>query len=64
MDKSERTKLEQRIALNEEKQSLYVMRASETILLILHGGLNKMKQDGRVMVLDESQLRSYTVVYV
>ena len=27
MDKSERTKLEQRIALNEEKQSQYTMRA-------------------------------------
>ena len=27
MDKSERTKLEQRIALNEEKQSQYAMRA-------------------------------------
>ena len=27
MDKNERTKLEQQIALNEEKQSQYVMRA-------------------------------------
>ena len=53
MDKSEQTKLEQRIALDEEKWSLYVMRALKTILSILHRGFNKMKQDGRVMVLDE-----------
>ena len=53
MDKGERTKLEQRIALNEEKQSQYVMRASKTILSILHRGFDKIKQDGRVMVLDE-----------
>ena len=45
--------MEQRIALNEEKQSLYVMQASKTILSILHRGFDKMKQDGRVMVLDE-----------
>ena len=32
MDKNEQTKLEQRIAFNEEKQSLYIMRASEPIL--------------------------------
>ena len=53
MDKSERTKLEQRIAFNEEKWSQYVMRASKTILSILHRGFDKIKQDGRVMVLDE-----------
>ena len=29
------------------------MRASKTILLILHRGFNKIKQDGRVMVLDQ-----------
>ena len=29
------------------------MRASKTILSILHGGFDKIKQDGRVMVLDE-----------
>ena len=29
------------------------MRASKTILSILHRGFNKIKQDGRVMVLDE-----------
>ena len=40
------------------------MRASKTILLILHRGFDKIKQDGRVMVLDGRQLRNYTVVYV
>ena len=29
------------------------MRASKTILSILHRGFNKIKQGGRVMVLDE-----------
>ena len=29
------------------------MRASKTILWILHRGFDKMKQDGKVMVLDE-----------
>ena len=52
-NKDERTKLEQRIAFNEEKRSLYVMRASKTILSILHRGFDKIKQDGNVMVLDE-----------
>ena len=53
MDKHERTKLEQRIAFNEEKRSLYNMRTSKTILSILHKGFSKIKQDGRVMVLDQ-----------
>ena len=53
MDKNERMKLEQRIALNEEKRSLYIMRASKIILLILHRGFNKIKQGGKVMVFDE-----------
>ena len=53
MDKNEQTKLEQRIAFNEEKQSLYITRASKTILSILHRGFDKIKQGGRVMVLDE-----------
>ena len=52
-NKDERTKLEQRIAFNEERQSLYVMRASKTILSILHRGFDKIKQDCKVMVLDE-----------
>ena len=53
MDKNERMKLEQQIAPNEEKQSQYIMRALKTIILILHRGFEKIKQDGRVMVLDE-----------
>ena len=53
MDKNEKTKLEQQIALNEEKQSQYIMRASKTIISILHRGFDKIKQDGKVMVLDE-----------
>ena len=52
-NKDERTKLEQQIAFNEKKQRLYVMRASKTIISILHRGFEKIKQDGKVMVLDE-----------
>ena len=53
MNKDERTKLEQRIAFNEKKQGVYIMRASKTIISILHRGFDKIKQDGKVMVLDE-----------
>ena len=53
MDKDERTKLEQRIAFNEKKQGVYIMRASKTIISILHRGFNKIKQEGKVMVLDQ-----------
>ena len=53
INKDERTKLEQKIAFNEKKQGLYIMRASKMILSILHRGFDKIKQDGRVMVLDE-----------
>ena len=53
MNKNERTKLEQQIALNKEKQNQYIMRASKTIISILHKGFDKIKEDGRVMVLDE-----------
>ena len=52
-NKDERTKLEQRIAFNEKKQGVYIMRASKTIISILHRGFNKIKQDGKVMVIDE-----------
>ena len=52
-NKVERTKLEQQIAFNEKKQGLYIMRASKTIISILHRGFDKIKEDGRVMVLDE-----------
>ena len=34
-------------------RGLYIMRASKTVLSILHRGFDKIKQDGRVMVLDE-----------
>ena len=44
---------EQRIAFSEEKQNLYIMRASKTILSMLHRGFDKIKQGGRVMILDE-----------
>ena len=52
-NKDEQTKLEQRIAFNEKKQGEYIMRASKTIISILHRGFNKIKQDGKVMVIDE-----------
>ena len=65
MDRNERTKLEQQIALNEEKQSQYIMRASKTIISILHRGFEKIKQDGRVMVLDEkSAEKLYNRLYL
>ena len=44
MNKDEITKLGQRIAFNEKKQGLYIMRASKTILSILHRGFDKIKQ--------------------
>ena len=56
-NKDERTKLEQQIAFNEKKQGLYIMRASKTILSILHRGFDEIKQDGRVMVLDEKSAK-------
>ena len=52
MNKDEIAKLGQQTAFNEEIQGLYIMRASKTILLILHRGFDKIKQGGRVMVLD------------
>ena len=51
-NKDEQTKLEQWIAFDEKKQGLYIMRALKTILSILHRGFDKIKQDGKVMVLD------------
>ena len=53
MNKDRRTKLEQQIVFNKKKQELYIMRASKTIISILHRRFDKIKQDGRVMVLDE-----------
>ena len=52
-NEDERTKLEQLIVFNKKKQVEYIMRASKTIISILHRGFEKIKQDGRVMVLDE-----------
>ena len=52
-NKDERSKLERQIAFNKKEQELYIMRASKTIISILHRGFDKIKQDGRVMVLDE-----------
>ena len=52
-NKDKRTKLEQQIAFNEKKQELYIMRASKMIISILHRGFDKIKEDGRVMVIDE-----------
>ena len=53
INKDQIAKLGQRIAFNENKQGLYIMRASKTILSILHRGFNKIKQEGKVMVLDQ-----------
>ena len=53
MNEDKRTKLEQQIAFNEKEWGLYIMRASKTILSILHRGFDKIKQDGKVIVLDE-----------
>ena len=64
-NKDQRTKLEQQIAFNEKKQELYIMRASKTIISILHRGFDKIKQDGRVMVLDEkSAEKLYNRLYL
>ena len=65
MNKDERMKLEQQIAFNEKKQGLYIMRASKTILLVLHRGFDKIKQDGRVMVLDyKCTTRPFSVIFI
>ena len=52
-NKDERTKLEQQIVFNEKKQGLYIMRASKTIISILHRCFDKIKEGGRIMALDE-----------
>ena len=52
-NEDERTKLEQQIVFNKKKQVEYIMRASKTIISILHRGFGKIKQDGKVMILDE-----------
>ena len=52
-NKDQQAKLEQAIVFNKKTQKLYIMRALKTIISILHRGFDKIKQDGRVMVLDE-----------
>ena len=53
INKDQIAKLGQRIAFNEKKQGVYIMRASKTVLSILHRGFDKIKQDGKVMMLDQ-----------
>ena len=50
------TKLGQQIGFNEKKQGLNIMRASKTILSILHRGFDKIKKGSRVTVLDEKSV--------
>ena len=65
MNKDQRTKLEQQIAFDEKKQELYIMRASKTIISILHRGFDKIKQDCSFMVLDEnSAVKLYDRLYL
>ena len=64
VNKDQRTKLEQQITFNEKKQGLYIMRASKTIISILHSGFDMIKEDVRVMVLDEKSAEIYTIDYV
>ena len=52
-NEDEIAKLKQQIVFNEKKQAIYIMRASKTILSILHRGFDKIKQDGKVMMLDQ-----------
>ena len=51
INKDQIAKLGQRIAFNKKKQGVYIMRALKTILSILHRGFDKIKQDGKVMML-------------
>ena len=64
-NKDEPTKLEQQTVFNEKKQGEHIMRASKTIVSILHRGFEKIKQDGRVMVLDEKSVEKlYNRLYL
>ena len=64
-NKDQRMKLEQQIAFNKKKQELYIMRASKTIISILHRGFDKIKEDGRVIVIDEkSAEKLYDQLYL
>ena len=46
INKDQIAKFGQWIDFNEKKQGLYIMRASKTIISILHRGFDKIKQDG------------------
>ena len=59
MNEEEQTKLEQQIAFNEKEQKPNIMRASKTILSILHRGFDQIKQGGRVMILDEKAAEKF-----
>ena len=52
INKDEIAKLGQRLTFNEEKQELYIIRTSKTILSILHRGFDKIKRGGRVTFSD------------
>ena len=53
INKDRIAKLGLQIVFNEKKQGGHIMTVSKTILSILHRGFNKIKQDGKVMVLDQ-----------
>ena len=53
INKDQIAELGQRIAFNKKKQGLYIIRASKMIISILHRGFDKIKEDGRVMMLDK-----------
>ena len=65
MNEDERQKLQQQITLNQKEQELYIMRTSKTILSILHRDSDKIKQGGRVTVLDEKSAKKlYRELYI
>ena len=65
INEDERRKLKQQIAFQEKEQDLYIMRASKTILTILHKGFSEIKQGGRVMVSDEKAAKKlYDPLYL
>ena len=59
---NEQTKLEQQIALNEEKQRQYIMRTSKTIISILHRGFGEIMAE--LLSKMKSQLRNYMTDYI
>ena len=57
INEEEGQNLQKQITLNQMKQETYILRTSKTILSILHRGLNKIKQGGRIMVSDEKSAK-------